>query len=104
VLVLAAVLAGWGLPALLPGLFAVVASIGISQPNTRALAMASYPDMAGTASALLGVLLFAVGGLVAPLIGVGGVGTAVPMAVVIATLTVGALLVFLAATRTGPAE
>jgi DHA1 family bicyclomycin/chloramphenicol resistance-like MFS transporter len=98
-LLLAAVLAGWGLPVLLAGLFLVVASIGVITPNARALAMAAYPDLAGTASALLGVLLFAIGGLVAPLIGVGGTATAVPMAVVIAALAAGALLVF-AATAT----
>ncbi|HEX3592595.1 MAG TPA: Bcr/CflA family multidrug efflux MFS transporter [Pseudonocardiaceae bacterium] len=99
VLLVVAVLAGWGLPALLPGLFAVVASIGIVLPNTRALATVDYPDLAGTSSALLGVAQFAVGGLVAPLIGVGGTGTAVPMVVVIAALTVLALVVFVVFTR-----
>jgi DHA1 family bicyclomycin/chloramphenicol resistance-like MFS transporter len=93
------VLGGLGLPALLPGLFAVVASTGVVLPNTRALAMAGYPDLAGTASALLGVVQFAVGGLVAPLIGVAGTGTAVPMAVVIAALVVLAFLIFALMTR-----
>jgi MFS transporter, DHA1 family, multidrug resistance protein len=94
VLLLVSVLAGWGLAVLLPALFTVVASVGIALPNTRALAMAGYPDLAGTAAALVGVLQFAVGGLVAPLIGLGGTATAVPMVVVIAGLTVGALVVF----------
>jgi DHA1 family bicyclomycin/chloramphenicol resistance-like MFS transporter len=94
VLLLVAVLAGWGLPAILPALFAVVASVGVVLPNTRALAMADYPDRAGTASALLGVLQFAIGGLVAPLIGIGGTGTAVPMAVVIAVLAAAGLTAF----------
>jgi DHA1 family bicyclomycin/chloramphenicol resistance-like MFS transporter len=98
-LLLVAVLGGLGLPALLVGLFLVVASIGVITPNARALAMAGYPDLAGTASALLGVLLFAIGGLVAPLIGVAGTSTAVPMAVVIAVLATGALLVFALATK-----
>ncbi|HEX5120329.1 MAG TPA: Bcr/CflA family multidrug efflux MFS transporter [Pseudonocardiaceae bacterium] len=102
VLVLVSVLAGWGLPALLPGLFAVVSSIGIVLPNTRALATVDYPDLAGTSSALLGVYQFAVGGLVAPLIGIGGTGTALPMVAVIAALTVLALAVFAALTRTQP--
>jgi DHA1 family bicyclomycin/chloramphenicol resistance-like MFS transporter len=99
VLLLGAVLGHWGLPAILLGLFCVVASIGVITPNARALAMAGYPDVAGTASALLGVLLFAIGGLVAPLIGVGGTTTALPMAGVIAALAAGALLVFATATR-----
>ena len=38
--------------------------------------------MAGTASALLGVIQFMVGAVVAPLVGVGGPDSAVPMAVV----------------------
>lgn len=99
--VLLAVVAGLGLPALLPGLFVVVASIGAILPNTRALAMADHPDQAGTASALLGVVQFAVGGLVAPLVGVAGTGTAVPMATVIAALAVLSLVVFGVLTRPG---
>lgn len=103
VLLLASVLLHLGLVVLLLGLFGVVASIGVITPNARALAMVGYPDLAGTASALLGVLLFAIGGLVAPLIGIGGTGTAVPMAVVIAALEVGALGV-MALTRTERTE
>lgn len=101
-LLVAAVFAGWGLPAILPGLFAVVASIGIVLPNTRALALQDYPGMAGTASALLGVSQFAVAGVVAPLIGLAGTGTAVPMVVMIAGLAVVALLVFGLLTRPQP--
>jgi DHA1 family bicyclomycin/chloramphenicol resistance-like MFS transporter len=102
VLVLVSVLADWGLPALLPGLFAVVSTIGIILPNTRALATVDYPDLAGTSSALLGVYQFAVGGLVAPLIGIGGTDTALPMVAVIAALTVLALAVFALLARTQP--
>lgn len=102
VLLLVAVPAGWGLPAILPGLFAVVSSIGVILPNTRALAMSSYPDLAGTASAFVGVLQFAVGGLVAPLVGVAGTGTALPMAVVIAALAALGLVTFAVLTRQAP--
>jgi MFS transporter, DHA1 family, multidrug resistance protein len=100
-----AVLAGWGLPVILPALFLVVASVGVVLPNTRALAMTNYPHHAGTASALLGVSQFAIGGIVAPLVGIGGTGTAVPMGVVIAALVAGALAVFAVGTgsTTGPA-
>ena len=45
--------------------------MGLIIPHSTALAMAHYPDRAGTASALLGVLQFAVGGLAAPLVGAG---------------------------------
>lgn len=41
---------------------------------------------AGTASALLGLLQFISGALVAPLVGIGGSNTALPMGVVIGSL------------------
>jgi DHA1 family bicyclomycin/chloramphenicol resistance-like MFS transporter len=58
-------------------------------PNATALALTEYPHVAGSASALLGVLQFLIGAAVAPLAGVAGSESAVPMAVVIATLGVG---------------
>ncbi|MGI5208633.1 multidrug effflux MFS transporter [Spirillospora sp. CA-108201] len=86
---LAAVLAGWGLHGVLPGLFLVAAGQGLVGPNATALALEGRPPrVAGTASALLGVAQFALGGAAAPLAGVAGPGTAVPMAVTIAALAV----------------
>ena len=41
-------------------------------PNTTALALADHAAVAGTASALLGVIQFMVGALAAPLVGVAG--------------------------------
>ena len=78
------VVAGAGLVALLVSLFAVVSAIGLVVPNATALAMADHPRTAGSASALLGLATFVFGAAAAPLVGVGGTGTAVPMAVVIA--------------------
>lgn len=91
--ILLAVVAGGGLGlwAVLPPLFAVVASVGLVLPNASALALADHADVAGSASALLGVLQFAVGAAVAPLVGIAGKDTAVPMGLVIAAL--GALAV-----------
>jgi MFS transporter, DHA1 family, multidrug resistance protein len=86
------VLLGIGLVGILSALFIVVSSIGMIAPNTAALAMANYPDSAGSASALLGLLQFIIGGLVAPLAGIGGDETALPMAVLIAFLGVSALI------------
>lgn len=99
VVVLVAILGRSGLGVLLPGLFVVVASTGSVLPNTRALAMADYPDLAGTAAALSGVFQFAVGGAVAPLVGIAGTGTAVPMAVVIAASVIAASVVFVVVRR-----
>jgi MFS transporter, DHA1 family, multidrug resistance protein len=91
--VLAVVLVGGaGLPGLLPCLFVSVASIGLIVPNATALALTDYPHAAGKASALLGMLQFAFGALAAPLVGIAGRGTAVPMALLMAAFGVGALV------------
>jgi MFS transporter, DHA1 family, multidrug resistance protein len=60
-------------------------------PNSAALALADHPRTAGSASALLGLTQFATGALAAPLAGVGGSHTALPMAIVMATLPVAGL-------------
>jgi DHA1 family bicyclomycin/chloramphenicol resistance-like MFS transporter len=77
---------GLGLAGVLPCLFAVVSSIGFVLPNATALALTDYPHVAGTASALLGVLQFAVGATIAPLVGITGTHSAVPMATAVAAL------------------
>lgn len=99
ILLLIAALTGVGLVGLLPGLFVVASSIGMVFPNATALALAGRPETAGSASALLGVLQFSSGGLAAPLVGSAGTSTAVPMAVVMASLSVAAVAVFAALTR-----
>lgn len=90
-LLLVAVLTGAGLPLVLPALFAVVASVGLVSPNATSLALAEHGAIAGSASAVLGVLQFVVGGAVAPLVGIAGTGTPVPMAVVIVALALAAI-------------
>jgi MFS transporter, DHA1 family, multidrug resistance protein len=100
---LVAVLGHSGLVGILPALFVVVASQGMVLPNATALALADYPSMAGSASALLGVLQFSIGAAVAPLVGIGGTTTALPMAVVIATLGICALTMFVLLGRSPPA-
>jgi MFS transporter, DHA1 family, multidrug resistance protein len=86
------VAAGIGVGAIVVLLFVVVASMGFVIPNATALALADHPRVAGSASGLLGVLQFAVGAATAPLVGVAGTGTALPMATTIAALGVGGLL------------
>jgi MFS transporter, DHA1 family, multidrug resistance protein len=88
-----------GLVGVLPSLFVVVASLGFVLPNATALALTDYPRTAGSASALLGVLQFAIGAAAAPLVGVLGAKTALPMAVVMATLSVSALAIFVLLVR-----
>ena len=91
---LVAVLLNAGLVGILPSLFVVVASQGMVLPNATALALADYPSTAGSASALLGTLQFSIGAAIAPLVGVGGTSTALPMAVVIAALGASAITTF----------
>ena len=82
---------GLGLFAIVPSLFLVVASLGLIMPNATVLALAGSPKTAGAASALLGVLQFSLGAGVAPLVGMGGSQTALPMAALIAVLELLAL-------------
>ncbi|WP_329521415.1 multidrug effflux MFS transporter [Spirillospora sp. NBC_01491] len=86
---LVAVLTGAGAPGVLPALFLVVAGQGLVMPNATALALSGRPPrVAGSASALLGLTQFALGGAVGPLAGIGGSGTALPMALTIAVFAV----------------
>jgi len=90
------VLAGAGLAGVLPALFLVVAAQGLIGPNAMALALSGRPArVAGSASALIGLAMFSIGGSMAPLAGVAGPHTAVPMALVIAALAVAACSVAL---------
>ncbi len=92
--VITAVLAGLGLPVVLPTLFAVVASVGLVLPNSTALALSGRPEQAGSASTLFGVLQYLFGAVVAPLVGAFGAGTAVPMAALMCGLTLTGLVTF----------
>ena len=98
-LLLGAVVAGVGLIGILPGFFLVTASIGLILPNTTALALADHGHRAGSALALLGALQYVVGAIVAPLVGIAGTGTALPMAIVIVTLSLGASVAYVALAR-----
>jgi DHA1 family bicyclomycin/chloramphenicol resistance-like MFS transporter len=91
---LACVLGHVGLVGVLASLFLVVASVGLVAPNAAALALADHPRNAGSASALLGLGQYLVGGLLAPLVGLDGerslawliAGSAVSAAVVFTLL------------------
>ncbi|MFD1538577.1 multidrug effflux MFS transporter [Nonomuraea guangzhouensis] len=63
-------------------LFTMVSGVAVTAPPATSLALAGYPDIAGTASSVLGVARFAFGGLSAPLVGLGGADNAVPLGLV----------------------
>jgi DHA1 family bicyclomycin/chloramphenicol resistance-like MFS transporter len=93
VALLVVVLAGGiGLAGILPCLFVCVSSVGLVIPNATALALTDYPHTAGSAAAVLGTAQFVFGGAAAPLVGVAGRGTAVPMALLMALFGAGALV------------
>jgi DHA1 family bicyclomycin/chloramphenicol resistance-like MFS transporter len=83
-----------GLAGVLVPLFCVISCVGLVFPTATSLALANHPEVAGTASGLLGVLQFLLGAATAPLVGLAGTDTALPMASVIATLALAALLAF----------
>jgi MFS transporter, DHA1 family, multidrug resistance protein len=64
-------------------IFLFVTSISIIGTSSFSLAMETKGHIAGSASALLGLLPFLLGSLTAPLVGIGGEHTAVPMGVII---------------------
>ena len=86
---------GLGLGAVVPPLFVLVSSIGFVVPNAIALALSRHPEAAGTGSALLGLIQSGVGAIGAPLVGIAGNSSALPMATVIAVSGTGAILTFL---------
>jgi DHA1 family bicyclomycin/chloramphenicol resistance-like MFS transporter len=72
--------------------FVLMSAQGLIGPNAGALASGEVPDHPGTGSALLGGLQWTVAGVIAPLAGLGGDRTAVPMALIIVILAAIALL------------
>jgi DHA1 family bicyclomycin/chloramphenicol resistance-like MFS transporter len=76
--------------AVIVSLFMMVSGVAVTTPPATSLALAGYPDIAGTASSLLGVARFAFGGLAAPLVGLGD-GVAPLALVTLSAAIVGAL-------------
>ncbi|NGM83763.1 multidrug effflux MFS transporter [Paenibacillus sp. 7124] len=80
--------------ALVIPLFFFVASIGTTSTASFSLAMGSQSHMAGSASALLGLLPFLLGAFTSPLVGIAGEYTAVPMGVIILSTSLLAILAY----------
>lgn len=101
---LSSILLGAGLRGILPSLFFVVSSVGIVGTAGSALAMENYGHSAGSASALLGLFGFIFGAVLAPLVGIAGSNTALPMGIIIAVIDVSALLCYHALRKTPAKE
>ena len=78
----------WGTPLIvaLVAFFLLMSAQGLVGPNAGALASAQVPEHPGTGSAVLGFSQWCMAGVVAPIAGLGGEHTAVPMALIILVL------------------
>lgn len=68
------------------GFFVLLTAQELIGPNAGALASQEVPEHPGTGSAVLGFLQWTMAGVIAPIAGLGGEDTAVPMAVIVLTL------------------
>ncbi|MFE6256797.1 multidrug effflux MFS transporter [Agromyces sp. NPDC057865] len=80
-------------------LWIFILSCGFAFPAVQVLALAHHGAEAGTAASLLGALNFGLAGLISPLIGLMGVGSAVPMAFVMLLAAVVAIVALWALVR-----
>ncbi|WP_059022039.1 multidrug effflux MFS transporter [Mycobacterium sp. M26] len=81
-------------------IFVAVSCQGLILGNATALALAAVPRASGSGSAGLGALQFGLGAAVSPLVSLGGQHTALPLAVVMVTLSVLALVAYSAGRST----
>ncbi|MGI8901052.1 MAG: multidrug effflux MFS transporter [Nocardioides sp.] len=91
-----------GLIGVLIPLMLVLGAAGLAIPNTPALALTRHGEAAGTASAMLGFSQFGVGALVAPLVGLFGGTSAVPMGAMMLLVTVLAAALMVGVVRRDP--
>lgn len=63
-------------------LLIMVSGVAVTTPPATTLALADHPQMAGTASSLLGMARFAFGGVSAPLVGIAGAAAMLPLGIV----------------------
>jgi DHA1 family bicyclomycin/chloramphenicol resistance-like MFS transporter len=78
----------------LASLFSLASGAAIASPPATTMALARYPHIAGTASSLLGMVRFGLGGIAAPLVGVAGAMTILPLGLVTITFVAAAGTVF----------
>ncbi|MFE6171726.1 multidrug effflux MFS transporter [Streptomyces sp. NPDC056464] len=88
-----------GLVPVAAALFVLMSAMGVTLPNTQALALQRTKQSAGSASALLGTSSFLIGAVASPLVGIAGEDTAVPMAVVQLAAALVALACFMGMCR-----
>jgi DHA1 family bicyclomycin/chloramphenicol resistance-like MFS transporter len=90
---------GLGIWALSVSLFVLVSAVNFLMPDSTALALSLHPEWAGSASAYYGTFRLGLGALATPLVAIGGASSALPLAIVVAVSTIGALGVFASVAR-----
>ena len=91
---LVTVISGLPMGVLIGALLVMVCAVGLIFPTANALAMADYPDLAGTASSLQGLSQFVFGAIAAPIVGIAGDQTALPLGIVTSAASVCAMASF----------
>ncbi|QEE62529.1 multidrug effflux MFS transporter [Salinibacterium sp. dk2585] len=91
--------AGAGLWGTLIPLWFYITACGFGFPAVQVLALAHHGKEAGTAASLLGALNFGLAGVISPLVGVMGVATATPMAIVMGGASVLGVVIVWAVVR-----
>ncbi|MFZ4893045.1 multidrug effflux MFS transporter [Plantibacter sp. Mn2098] len=81
-------MAGAGIVGVLVPLFFFIMAAGFGFPAVQVLALVNHGHEAGTAASLLGALNFGLAGVISPIVGVLGIGTAIPMGGVMAATAV----------------
>jgi len=84
--------------------FVLMTAQGLIIPNGGALASAAVPDHPGTGSAVLGFVQWVAAGTIAPIAGLGGEHTAVPMATLMIAGAVASMIGLLALARPAPTD
>ena len=96
VALLAAFSTGMPLPVIMVILFLTVSTLSMMSTSSFSMAMQDQGRSAGSASALIGFFSMISGAVMAPVVGIAGDHTAIPMGIVMVIGEIGALLAFYA--------
>lgn len=91
---LAAGLTRMPLGVVLVSLFLLAGGVAVTSPPATTIALVEYPDIAGTASSLLGMVRFGFGGVAAPFVGIAGAASILPLGLVTVVSVVLSALAF----------
>jgi DHA1 family bicyclomycin/chloramphenicol resistance-like MFS transporter len=80
-------------------LLALASGVAAATPPATTLALSDYPQLAGTASSLLGMVKFGFGGVAAPLVGIAGATSILPLGVVTVAAVILAAVAYLGLAR-----